>query len=257
MSIDTHYQLETTEHVELDFELAGPGSRFCAWAIDALLMFLIAFLLAVVGMVTFGAVGTVLDGDLERALGGWALTAAIMAFFLVTTFYHVFFEIVLRGQTPGKRQLQLRAIREDGVGMGVTDILIRNLLRVVDFLPLFYGLGGAISLFHPMHKRLGDLAAGTIVVKEGELDYRAHLDSRRDAVPQPETLQAAGQHLTLASDERQVIERFLARRNQLTLAARQALADRLARSMYDRHTGYWGSAESYLERLLQGKHDEP
>lgn len=253
MSVDGRYKLETTEHVEIEFDLAGPGSRFCAWIIDVLLMGLLLLALMLLAVAVWGGTWYT-TGGMDREFGGWALALLLAGVFLVTTFYHVFFESVMRGQTPGKRQLGLRVIRDDGVGMRFIEVLIRNLLRIADFLPALYLLGGVVSLFHPMHKRLGDLAAGTIVIKDAEPDYRAMSDRREREAPIEVRI---GEQLVISPQEQQLVERFLTRRGELSLEARQSMADRLARQLYQRHGGHWDSAEQYLERLLGGRHDEP
>lgn len=262
MSVDGRYKLETTEHVELDFDLAGPGSRFCAWLIDALLKaLLIVGLYFLLLMVFFGGLVGGLRGDMwVREAGGWALALVIFALFAITMFYHVIFEWLMRGQTPGKRQMGLRVIRDEGGPLNLTDVLIRNLLRIVDFMPAFYGLGGLLSAGHPLHKRLGDLAAGTIVVKETEADFRAFstlppvgAESAQEAAPSAVAEAANG--CVLDAAERQLLERFLVRRLELTSQARTQLAERLAQPLYQRYGGHWDYAESYLERLLEGRHD--
>lgn len=256
MALDVHYRLETPEHVEIEFDLAGPGSRFCAWVIDALLMVLVAVVLMIIVFSLLGGLAVLDDWfsgrGLGRGLAGWALAIAIVALFLLVTGYHILFESLMRGQTPGKKQIGIRAIRDDGTGMTFVDVLIRNLLRMVDFLPVFYGLGGFVCLMHPMQKRIGDLAAGTIVVKEASLDYRARTD--RKTPMQPAVAAVPNAELTAA--ERQLLLGFLQRRDQLLIEARLALADRLARPLWDKYGGYWHTAESYIERLLQGRHHE-
>ncbi len=250
VTINATFRLETPEHVALRFELAGPGSRFCAWSIDAALMFLVFVALLLMGLLVFG-MGSVFDdfieGNWDRALWGWALALLVLLQFLITTSYHLFFEGIMRGQTPGKKKLQIRAIREDGTAMGTTELLLRNLLRIADFLPVFYGLGGLVCWWHPRHKRLGDLAAGTIVVRESGIDYRAKTDRNR---AEPEYEVSASHNTRLTSDEREMILSFLRRRDQLTLEARQRVADRLAVTLHQKYGGERGEPELYLQRLL-------
>lgn len=258
MEQDGRYTLETPESVEVHFELAGPGSRFCAMAVDLLLIWLLMFVLVIMLALTGAGVVTVLEeaGPTGEGIEGWLTWVNAIVVVVITCIffgYHAFFELIMRGQTPGKRALKIRAIRDDGTPMTATDIAIRNLMRIVDFLPFFYALGGAVAFWSRMHKRLGDIAAGTIVVKEAELDYRARADKKYELPAAP----VVAANLELTPEERRVIQGFLQRRVELLPEARRQLAERLAGPLFAKYGGQFGHAESYLERLVQGKHYEP
>jgi hypothetical protein len=180
-----------------------------------------------------------------------AVLAAAMA--LVSGGYFIFFELLMRGQTPGKKAMRIRVIRDDGTPVTASDVLVRNILRVVDFLPFAYALGAVVMFPNPLCKRLGDLAAGTIVVKEGQLDYRANADKKR----QPEPVAVAAANAELTAEERRMITGFLQRRAELLPDARRQLAERLAGPLHAKYAGHYGDAESYLERLAEGRHYEP
>ncbi len=154
-------RLATPESVELEFRLAGPGSRFLALAIDTVICgALYAALVIALFVAGFSFGGDDLASPLMTVL-------VLMAFFLVRWGYFLFFEIRLRGQTPGKRALGIRVVREGGLPLGVRHSLIRNLLRVVDsFPPPLCIVGGASVLATRKGQRLGDLAAGTVVIRE-------------------------------------------------------------------------------------------
>ena len=259
MSVDGQYTLETPENVEVDFELAGPGSRFCAMLIDTLFMGL--FLLLLLLLFLFGNIGVwrLLPGaGVEQSPTGnwlnWFNALLVLSGFLVLFGYYVLFELLMRGQTPGKRAMKVRVIRDDGTPASAMDIVVRNLVRVVDALPSGYAIGGVLMFFHPMHKRLGDIAAGTIVVKERELDYRA-LPDKRYELPAP--VQTAS-NAELEPEERNVLTGFLTRRAELLRDARSQLAERLARPLFEKYGGHYSDAESYIERLVAGRqHDDP
>lgn len=252
MTLEVNYSLETPEQIEMDYELAGPGSRMCAWLIDVLLIYLAIFILVVVAMVMGLSLEPLLEGDWESRVGRWTIATVVVLAFLIMFGYRVFFEMVMRGQTPGKRSLKLRTIRDDGTPISLSDSLIRNLLRFVDVLPMAYAVGGLVCLFHKSHKRLGDIAAGTIVVKEGELDYRARTDGKQVLPSEP--AHAANAELTPA--DLRTIRSFLERRSQLLPEARTALAEKLARVFHQRYGGVFDSAESYLHRLFKGNHHQ-
>ncbi|MCK4659201.1 MAG: RDD family protein, partial [Phycisphaerae bacterium] len=233
--------------------------RFCAMAIDVLFMWLVAFCLVIMAAVlnvAADALDTIGDfGPEGEGVGGWItwVNALVLALVFVLLFgYYVFFEMLLHGQTPGKRALKIRVIRDDGTPMGGMDVVVRNLIRAVDFLPVFYGLGGLVMFFSSMHKRLGDIAAGTIVVKEAALDYRASAD-KKYVVP---AMVAPVGNRELTPAERRVLTGFVRRRGELLPEARLQLAQRLAMPLFEKHGGHYGDPESYIERLLQGRQHE-
>lgn len=255
MSNVDRYTLETPENIEVEFELAGLGSRFCAMLIDtvfiAVAILLLVLLLALLGF----SIGPWISESVPDANRwfGWLL-AVVLAIIvaLVSGGYFALFELLMRGQTPGKRSMKIRVIRDDGTPATAAEILLRNIVRVVDFLPVGYGVGILVMFLSPQWKRLGDVAAGTIVVKEGQLDYRAHADKKyeikQDAVSAANT--------ELKPEERRLLTGFLQRRVELLPAARLELAERLARPLFEKYGGHYGDAEGFIERLIEGRHYE-
>ncbi|MDX1996263.1 MAG: RDD family protein [Thermoanaerobaculia bacterium] len=142
----------TPEHVEIRLEPAGLGRRFGAVVIDGLLILGILALSQKVFLLFFGA-------GIGKALQATAS-------FLVIWGYHVFNEVRFQGRTPGKRMLGLRVVDGRGLPLTVQQSFVRNVVRVLDFLPLLYGLGGFVALWDRDHRRLGDLVADTLVVRE-------------------------------------------------------------------------------------------
>lgn len=222
------HQLDTPEHVSLSYEVADIGSRFLAALIDTLIMTLSFVLIALTVAAAFTALmvtETIGFGDyLDDSLVLWLLVLWQVFSFLLLWGYYVFFEMILNGQSPGKRVLKLRVIRQDGYPIGLSNSVVRNIVRIVDFLPAYYLLGVIVMLLNSRARRLGDLAAGTIVVKE-RLDYSAsalQVDfalQDGDRVPNIERLDQA--------DYRLVKEYFL-RRDSLPMARSDALARRIA-----------------------------
>jgi uncharacterized RDD family membrane protein YckC len=167
--IDDSYDLRTPEQVELRYDLAGLGSRFLAALVDGLIQgVLVVSLLFAIGM------GSAL---LTMALRRWldvdatmfmivAISLVVLAIFLMIWGYHIFFEFVWNGQTPGKRVAGIRVLTTRGEPVTFVHVLVRNLLRIVDFLPSSYMFGAVSILVTRRSQRLGDLAAGTIVVHE-------------------------------------------------------------------------------------------
>jgi len=149
--IDTIHAVQTPEGVDLALRVAGPVPRSLAWAVDSGLQGGLAIGLRIV----LGSLG---------AVEGLGVGLFLIGLFGLMWFYPVLFEVYAHGQTPGKRALGLRVVQENGTPVGWTASVLRNFLLVADFLPLLY-LGGLVSMIvDPSFRRLGDLAAGTIVV---------------------------------------------------------------------------------------------
>lgn len=150
--------IETPEGISFTLLLASPITRFLAWIIDFLAIM-------------------ALDTALQRALQitgvvgvDFAQAAGILGYFLLSTGYGIILEWRLRGQTLGKRVLGLRVMDAQGLRLDFSQIVIRNLLRVIDLLPAFYLVGGMVSVFSRNAQRLGDLAADTIVIRNPKIE---------------------------------------------------------------------------------------
>ncbi len=189
--IDTTYRLETPEGIDLDLGPAGPVVRGLALAIDVAIRQALALALAV-GLAQAESLGSGIF---------------LVLYFLLQWFYPVLFEVISSGQTPGKRALGLRVVNQDGTPIGWSASLLRNLLRTVDFLPFFY-LAGIVSMLTTRHfQRLGDLAAGTLVIG---VKKAAATSPRHDIT---------GAHLApvaLLADEQRAILGFAERSSELS-----------------------------------------
>jgi uncharacterized RDD family membrane protein YckC len=218
-------QIETPEHVVFEYELAGPGSRVLAALIDFMLVGLVMLGLFIFVLVLVG-------GDLQ-GIGPYAVALGIVAAFVTLWGYPILFELYLRGQTPGKRSLGLRVIQEGGFALTPSIVLARNFMRIVDFLPAFYGLGLLVMVFNRRYKRLGDFVAGTLVIREKNV---ATASAPRTSLPRRTT--AAGEEIVAAlrrggvhrlpKAQVQLIEDFLDRRDGMSPDARRRIALQLA-----------------------------
>jgi len=146
-------QIRTPEGVVFSQQLAGPMARFLAWLVDVLIQWTISIAILMV-LAIFGVVSV----DIAQAL-------SVLAVFVISIGYSIFFEWRWRGQSPGKRVVRLRVMDAQGLRLKFSQIVIRNLLRVVDALPLLYLVGGVACLVNSRSQRLGDFAANTIVVR--------------------------------------------------------------------------------------------
>ncbi len=161
---EVDHTIDTPENVAFDYALAGIGNRFVAAVIDTLIIFVVevgGFL--AMWLLSFGL------SPLEDEIGwlpGLILAMMILLQFSILYGYYVIAEMHTNGQSPGKRYTKIRVVRVDGNPVGWYEVLIRNLVRLVDFLPGFYGLGLLTMFFNDQSRRLGDFAAGTIVIKD-------------------------------------------------------------------------------------------
>jgi uncharacterized RDD family membrane protein YckC len=204
----------TPERVSFSYETANLGSRFVAQLID--LAALLGMLLGLTGIAV--AIGVWTNDETVPTLlvliGGFAI---FWGYFIVS-------EAVWSGQTLGKRVLRLRAVDVRGGPIGVGQALIRNLVRIVDFLPAYY-LTGAIAIFvSQRNQRLGDLAAGTVVVREREAVSLADLEARARAEV-PASPPTWGRRLD--PQLRRFITAYAGRRHQLPLWHRVRLAEQV------------------------------
>jgi uncharacterized RDD family membrane protein YckC len=159
---DPTFQIDTPENVSLGYDIAGLGTRFQAAIIDTLLIIL-ALALAIFFFAAF------LTGNL---LEGWLLAILSLILFTIFLGYYTLFELIWNGQTPGKRWAGVRVVGRDGLPVSAVAVLVRNLVRLVDFMPVFYGLGTLVTFFSVPPRRLGDWAAGTLVVHERPLSQQ-------------------------------------------------------------------------------------
>ena len=146
--LDTTRRVATPEGIELTLHLAGPAPRAMAWALDL--------------AIRAGIVLAVTTVALQFGRAGWGLV--LLTLFVVEWLLPAWFETAWRGQTPGKRIMGLAVLNDDGTPVRWPAALTRNLLRAADFLPFLYGAGLVSMLTNRDFKRLGDLAAGTVVV---------------------------------------------------------------------------------------------
>ncbi|MBM3989413.1 MAG: RDD family protein [Planctomycetes bacterium] len=199
--LDTLATVEAPEGVELSLRVAGLSARALAFGLDLL-----------VRLAIFSALGWLaLFGDIGQAL-------LLLALFAVEWFYPVVFEVFWNGQTLGKRVLGLAVVRDDGTSVGWSASVLRNFLRVVDFLPGLYGAAVVSTLLSRDGKRIGDHVAGTLVV---HVDGRAKLCALPKAEP-------CAPPIPLAPEEQAAVIEFAVRSGDWSPARREELAAQLA-----------------------------
>ncbi|MBS4189523.1 RDD family protein [Bacillus sp. FJAT-49705] len=155
--------IKTPEYVSLQFQLAGLGSRSAAFIIDQLILMIVNILIIV--LLIFIIVDQP-DYMLWANMNSVSLAIAIILLFILNWGYFFAFEYFSGGRTIGKKVIGIRVIQDNGHSITLLSSFIRNFLRIIDSLPVYYFLGLIMIFFHSKHKRIGDLVAGTIVVHE-------------------------------------------------------------------------------------------
>jgi uncharacterized RDD family membrane protein YckC len=208
--------IETPEQIDLEYEIAGPGSRFMALFMDLMLQ-VVFFLFMGFFLLIFGASLTAF-GE-----GKWALAIWIFLMFAIQWGYFAGFEIFWNGQTPGKRYANIRVINESGRAASVYEAVTRNLMRAVDSIPGVYAVGAIVMFISPQNKRLGDYVAGTIVVHDRKPEDDGFFFNTKESEVRSDI-----DCKSMTADDLHLLETFLNRRLDLPLALRADTAKKLA-----------------------------
>jgi uncharacterized RDD family membrane protein YckC len=258
--------IDTPELVDIEMPLAGIGSRFIALLVDYLIWGAAFFVLVLLSVVILPGIGA-----FSKISEQWAVAIVIFIIFLLNWGYFTLFEAFWNGRTPGKRIARIRVIQRSGRAIGLFESMARNLVRYVDQLPFFYAVGVITMFVTRQHQRLGDLAAGTLVVRDREQEaplwgesgartFTAQVFAPAAPAPEPHhafSLPSAGVS-RLSPADLEVLEGFFARRLDMSLATRQALAQRIAQAIQAKSgleppTG--ASIETFLEATARELRD--
>jgi uncharacterized RDD family membrane protein YckC len=237
------YIVETPEQIELAYDVAGIGSRFLAAIIDSALIVLaeVALFLAIAQVTSI----------LQFAESVWLAIGATLGFVILWGYY-IAFELTWNGQSPGKRLIGLRVVTEGGRPMTVLGSIIRNLIRIIDFLPLFYGIGVITMFIDERARRLGDLAAGTLVVRErADVTLESLVASTVPETPLPPDDDALTIDTGLLTpDDYALLCDFLDQRRDLAPPVRRQLAMRLGEGLQARLDLPPDDPERLVERVV-------
>jgi len=272
--------IDTPELVAIQMPLAGIGSRFIALLIDTLIW--------AAGLVVLGLVLWAFQPALQAFSSlsyQWTVAIFTLSIFLLNWGYFTLFEAFWHGRTPGKRIARIRVIQRSGRAIGIIESMARNFIRYVDQIPFFYAVGVVAVFATRQHQRLGDLAAGTLVVRDREQEtplwadtgvpadrsssvgwntgtrtFTAPVFAQANAIPEPHQAVALSSSgiARLASSDLEVLEGFFARRLDLPLPTRQLLAQRIAdaiqtKSGLEQPPGV--SVETFLEATARDLRD--
>jgi len=219
-SLDISVEVETPEQIALAYSVAGIGSRGAAAAIDAIIsivmLLVLGFFAGMAASYSGISLGTVSPST------AWVIAAYVIAQFVVTWGYYVVFEGIWDGQTPGKRFMHLRVVRDGGFSVTFAASAVRNLLRVIDALGV-YLVGIIVVMLNDSRKRLGDIVAGTFVIKEERV--KPHSAERQSQRMQNSTSVFA----RLSDEEYAVLDRYMERRTTLETTHRDAIVARFGK----------------------------
>ena len=236
-------QIDTPEQITLELPLAGIGSRFLGLAIDTILQFILGLL----GILVLAFAGS--NISLWRYFSwvptNWGPALVLIFLFCLYWGYFGFFEILWKGQTPGKRLAKIRVIKDSGRPINAYEAVGRNLLRAIDVLPSFYGVGIICMMLNRDHKRLGDYVAGTVVVHDrpGEQIRPDWGTNSKDSSTFMQEVSALG------PDELVLIETYLQRRTNLDPVVRDSAAHQITARITAKTGLQRGPMESYDEFL--------
>jgi len=260
--------IDTPELVDIVMPLAGIGSRFIALLVDSLIWFA-----GILVLVLFLAIFLPGMAAFSQASAEWAFAVVLFIIFLLNWGYFTLFEAFWNGRTPGKRVARIRVIQRSGRAIGLIESMTRNLVRYIDMQPFALYAVGVIAIFATrQHQRLGDLAAGTLVVRDhveeaplwgdsGARTITAQIFAPSAPVPEPHSaysLPASG-IARLSSTDLEVLEGFFARRLDLSLPTRHALAERIAAAIQAKsglEPPAGASVETFLEATARQLRDQ-
>ncbi len=220
----------TPESVELEFVLAGIGNRTLAYLIDYLILILVLVGFWILWLIfSIGLTSTLQNLNINyRNAPIWLLAIALLLSFIIYSGYFTFFETTWRGQTPGKRWVKIRVVRDDGRPIGLAQATLRAVLRPVDD---FMFMGMFLILLGKQEKRIGDIVAGTIVIQEEGGNQRERLSISPTAQEFASKLPELANISQMTADDFAVIAAYLKRRSLMTLQARSDLSLKLARQL--------------------------
>lgn len=219
------HKIETPELVEVSLEIAGLGSRFVAQIWDWFVKWGILLVVSLVAAILLMLLGAI---DLVRSGSMLVLALVLGLYYAFLLGFDIYYEVRRNGQTPGKRLAGIRVIAEGGGPLDFQAASIRNLLGLADFLPGFYLLGGFLMLLSPRGQRLGDMAAGTVVVRERALQPPVDVQPHLDDAASGELLFTSEQLAACTPADRHILRSFLQRAGDMAPEARSQLAERLA-----------------------------
>ena len=222
--------VRTPEAIAFYYELAGLGSRFLALCIDTLIQMAVLIALFALGLASTRGVTAIAASFhvSDKTLASALVATVVLVIFALFNGYFIAFEMLWNGQTPGKRLLGIRVVRDGGYAVELAGSVIRNLVRIVEFAVGFYCLSVVTMVLSSENKRLGDYAAGTIVVRDRGFEVRDFQSWRRPGAGDRSHL---GPLEGLSADELALVDRYQARRTSMEPHAARSAAAKIAAAL--------------------------
>lgn len=246
-------KIETPEHIELQFTLAGIGTRFLAWLVDKMVQLggiavIVIMISSIFFFMEYTLPAAALVTKYVKMTGPWILALAVLVLGIIMSGYFILFEYFWSGSTPGKRSMNVRVVRKDGRPITLFDSAVRNILRVVDILFMVYPIGLVVMFIDSKNRRLGDLAAGTLVIVENSHNpalFRKPTEDNSELGPE-----IRGAAARISRDEYRLISKFLSRREGLDSEHREEIAGEIFRRAFG-DSAYRGKGLPELELSLE------
>ncbi|MBU9722374.1 MULTISPECIES: RDD family protein [Bacillaceae] len=249
---DKNISIKTPEYVSLQFQPAGLGSRALAFMIDQVIMIVLSIIVLLLAFASMAALESLMIG----APPAVPIAIAIILIFLINVGYFLVLEYYTGGRTVGKKVLKIRVIQDNGHSITLLSSFIRNFMRLIDSLPTSYLLGILMIFFHPDHKRLGDVVAGTLVVhergkqkvkKESKLD----LEIARRGITKDDIAVDEWAIKSLGSKEWKLLKVYSDRFCQLPTGERWEFTNKMAKVLFEKiGLVYEGKSIEELENTL-------
>jgi uncharacterized RDD family membrane protein YckC len=276
---DDELSVLSTENVNFAVNTAGLGSRFMAVFIDLVIQLLLMLGVSILSAYYMDFLTTTFGS--KTWFTSFMTSILIFLFFIILYAYFFFFEWLWHGLTPGKKLVGLRVLQANGLPATFWQVLVRNVLRIADFLPFFYGAGALAVIINDQNRRIGDQVAGTVVARERREEAASKVldiataaeaflaDSKRLATPEPLAVQSTGPRLAaepktqtasvafrvrIPEEQYEMVRDFLLRRDTLQPSARARLANLLSHriaTLMDEPVPLEAQSESYLEYVAR------
>lgn len=179
-------EILTPENVHLEYEAAGFGSRYAAAFIDIFIQSVISLIISICASILRSDSISDIFKSANSQLNQFFVAILIVLNFVIFLGYFIIFEMALNGQTPGKKLLRLRVIKENGEPVGIWESLVRNIVKILDYIPILNFIDLFILIFSDKYKRIGDYAASTIVIKVKKENEIVGLDDIMQMYPESE-----------------------------------------------------------------------
>lgn len=220
-------KIEAPEKIVFTYTIAQTGTRIAAFTIDLIIQILFMIIVILIIMMVGVSFSSLFNPDVSENASYFAIAFLYIVIFFIQWGYYILFEVIFQGKTPGKLIFGIRVIKNNGEPIDFSTIVLRNLLRAVDSFPAFHFLGGLISIADMKSRRLGDIAAGTLVVHDIKL-FRKEPDFSTNLTSSVSINSSDVLFKRLSEDELYIIRKFLNEKGKLSYEKQDQIAGELS-----------------------------